>query len=96
MIINFGDKATEDVYNGINSRFSRKIPHNILAVAIRKMDMINATQSLKDLKSPPGNHLEHLKGELTEFYSIRINDQFRIIFKMNQSNAFNVQIVDYH
>jgi Plasmid maintenance system killer protein len=96
MIINFGDKATEDVYNGVNSRFSRKIPHHILSVAVRKLDMINAAQGPEDLKSPPGNHLKHLKGTLMEFYSIRINDQFRIVFKMNQSNAYNVQIVDYH
>jgi toxin HigB-1 len=96
MIMSFGDKATEDLYNGLNSKESRKIPSNILAVALRKLDMINAAHRPEDLKAPPGNRLEHLKGDRVGFYSIRINDQYRIIFRMTQSNASNVQILDYH
>jgi toxin HigB-1 len=96
MIVQFGDKATEDVYNGISSRDSRRIPQNILSVAYRKLDMINSAQCLEDLKAPPGNRLEALKGNFFGFYSIPINRQYRIIFKMIQSSASNVQIIDYH
>jgi proteic killer suppression protein len=96
MIVNFKDKATEDVFNGVYSKESRKIPQNIHSIAVRKLDMINAAIRIEDLRIPPGNRLESLKGDLVGFFSIRINDQFRIIFTFNQSNAFNVQIVDYH
>jgi proteic killer suppression protein len=96
MIVNFKDKATEDVYNGVNSKESRKIPQNIHSVAVRKLDMINAAIKTEDLRIPPGNRLELLKGDLKSYYCIRINDQFRIIFAFEQSNAFNVQIIDYH
>jgi toxin HigB-1 len=96
MIINFGDKATEDLYNGTFSKDSRKIPNNITSVACRKLDMINSAQCLEDLKVPPGNRLELLKGDLAGYHSIRINDQYRIIFTMTGSNSFAVKIVDYH
>jgi toxin HigB-1 len=96
MILSFGDKTTEDIFNGINSKEARKIPQNIFSISARKLDMINAAQRLGDLKAPPGNRLERLHGCFADFYSIRINDQFRIIFKMQQSNVYNVQITDYH
>jgi proteic killer suppression protein len=96
MIVNFKDKATEDVYNGVNSKESRRIPQKIHSVAARKLDIINAAIKTEDLRMPPGNRLEFLKGDLKNYYSIRINDQFRIIFSFEQSNAFNVQIIDYH
>jgi proteic killer suppression protein len=96
MITSFGDRATEDFYNGINSKHARYLPSNINAVTFRKLDMINAALSVDDLKSPPGNRLELLGGDLKGFYSIRINDQFRIIFKFAQGNAFEVSIFDYH
>lgn len=96
MIINFKDQATEDVYNGVSSKDSRRIPRNIHSVAARKLDMINAAIKTEDLRMPPGNRLELLKGDLKNYYSIRINDQFRIVFTFEQSNAFNVQIIDYH
>jgi toxin HigB-1 len=96
MIISFGDQATDDLYNGVNSKYSRKISPDIVAVALRKLDMVNAAHRPEDLKAPPGNRLEHLKGGRSGFYSIRINDRFRIIFRMAESNAYAVQIVDYH
>ena len=96
MILSFGDKATEDFYNGIVSKDSRKIPRTIHSVAFRKLDMINSAQVLTDLKSPPANHLESLKGNLKGFFSIRINDQYRVVFKMSQSNVAEARIVDYH
>ena len=96
MIISFGDRATSDLFHGIRGRNSRRIPNQIQEVALYKLDVINSAQVLDDLKSPPGNRLEALRGDLRGFYSIRINNQWRIIFKWVQNNASDVQIVDYH
>ena len=93
MIQNFGDKETEKIWNGIQSR---KLPFDIQNVARRKLRMINNAQNTNDLRIPPANHLEKLSGNLSDFYSIRINNQWRIIFKWENDNAFEVQIVDYH
>ncbi len=96
MIQSFGDKRTEDVFEGISSRETRKFPSDLIKVAVRKLDMLNAAYQLEDLRSPPGNRLEALKGDLKGFYSIRINDQWRIIFQWQNGNALAVKIVDYH
>jgi len=96
MIISFADKATEHLYHGKKSKESRKHPRNIVKVAIRKLDMLNGAQDLNDLRSPPGNQLEALKGDLKGFHSIRINEQWRILFKWEAGQASNVAIRDYH
>lgn len=96
MIINFADKTTEDIYNGVDSKPARKIPMVIWSIAQRKLDMIDAAAEIKDLKIPPANRLEKLKGSLDGNFSIRINDQYRIIFKWINSAAENVKITDYH
>ena len=96
MIIDFGDKSTEDIFNGSNTKFARKITQNLWPIAFRKLDMINSAQQLKDLLIPPANRLEKLKGRLAKFQSIRINDQYRIIFIWSDGNAHNVTITDYH
>ena len=96
MIISFGDKATSDLFNGINSRAVRKIPSNITKIALRKLDLLNAVEQLDELNISPGNRLESLKGDLKGFYSIRINNQWRIIFQWNNGNVSLVQIIDYH
>ena len=96
MIVSFGNKMTNDIYHGINSKDARKFPGNLNSIAFRKLDMINSSNSINDLRVPPGNRLEILKGNLSGFHSIRINEQFRIIFKMNGSNVEQVQIIDYH
>lgn len=96
MIQSFGDKRTEDLFEGISSRETRKFPSDLIKVAVRKLDMLNAAYQLEDLRSPPGNRLEALKGDLKGFYSIRINDQWRIIFQWQNGNALAVKIVDYH
>ncbi|OGX30529.1 MAG: plasmid maintenance system killer protein [Omnitrophica WOR_2 bacterium RIFCSPHIGHO2_01_FULL_48_9] len=96
MIINFKSQATQDIYDGISSKEARKIPLTIWKVAQRKLDMINAALNLTDLKVPPGNRLEALKGDLERFHSVRINDQYRIIFRFKDSNAYDVEITDYH
>jgi proteic killer suppression protein len=96
LIQTFGDKRTEDLFQGISSRETRKFPADLIKVAVRKLDMLNAAYQLEDLRSPPGNRLEALKGDLKGFYSIRINDQWRIIFQWQNSNVLAVKIVDYH
>ncbi|EKD26058.1 MAG: hypothetical protein ACD_79C01387G0001 [uncultured bacterium] len=96
MIKSFGNHTTEDIYNGNDSKAARKIPPEAWNIAARKLDMINAANELKDLLIPPGNRLESLKGKLSGFYSIRINDQYRIIFLWDKGNVEKVQIIDYH
>lgn len=93
MIISFGNKETEKIWNG---EVSKKLPREIQEVARRKLRMLNNSVDVSDLRIPPSNHLEKLKGNLKDFYSIRVNNQWRIIFKWENSNAFEVEIVDYH
>lgn len=93
MIISFGSKDTQKVWNGERIR---KPSIEMQEVARRKLRMLNNSQDLNDLKVPPSNKLEKLKGNLKEYYSIRINDQWRIIFQWNNGSAFEVEIVDYH
>ncbi|GAB1416656.1 type II toxin-antitoxin system RelE/ParE family toxin [Paludibacter sp.] len=93
MILSFGNKETEKIWNG---SISRKIAREIQEVARRKFRMINNSIDINDLRIPPANRLEKLKGDLNEFYSIRINNQWRIIFKWENGNAFEVEILDYH
>ena len=96
MILDFGDQATEDIFHGENTKAARRIPPIIWSVASRKLDMLNAAHQLQDLLVPPGNRLEALHGKLAGFHSIRINDQFRIIFTWADGNAKRVEITDYH
>jgi len=92
MIKSFYDKDSENIFNGINSlKYS-----SIQKIVKRKLDMIHYAVSEKDLRVPPANHFEHLKGDLKEYCSIRINDQFRIMFKFQNGYADDVQIIDYH
>jgi len=95
MILDFADQTTEDIYNGIDSRAARRIRVNLWPIATRKLDMLNAAKELRDLQSPPGNRLEKLKRSLAGLYGIRVNDQFRIIFRRVDGNARNVRITDY-
>ena len=96
MIISFKDTASEDIFNGYNTKAGRSIPQAVWAVAVRKLDLLNAAHDICDLRVPPGSKLERLKGSLAERYSIRINDQYRIVFKWSQGNALEVWITDYH
>ena len=93
MIVSFGSKDTEKIWNGERIK---KIPSEIQQVGRRKLRMINSSQSLMDLKIPPSNKLEKLSGNLKDFYSIRINDRWRIIFKWENNYAEEVEIIDYH
>lgn len=94
MIASFGDKATEALFHG--ERPPRRIPADIRATALRRLDALNAARTLQDLRSPPGNRLEALKGDLRGHHGIRINDQWRIVFRWTDEAAHDVRIVDYH
>ncbi|MBO6795349.1 MAG: type II toxin-antitoxin system RelE/ParE family toxin [Balneolaceae bacterium] len=93
MINSFGSKETKKIWDGIRVR---NLPIEIQKVGRRKLRMLNNSQDIMDLKIPPSNRLEKLTGDLKGFYSIRINKQWRIIFRWENGNAFNVQIIDYH
>jgi toxin HigB-1 len=92
MIISFGSKDTERIWNG---EWVKKIPREIQETGRRKLRMLNNSQNLTDLMIPPSNRLEKLAGNLKKYHSIRINDQWRIIFQWNNGNAAEVEIVDY-
>ena len=97
MIVSFRDKATEDIFNGNASKIARKAcPQTIWKVAVRKLDQLDSVISLDELKVPPGNRLEPLSGNRKGFYSIRVNEQFRICFKWSESGPDEVEITDYH
>ncbi|GAA4464593.1 type II toxin-antitoxin system RelE/ParE family toxin [Nemorincola caseinilytica] len=93
MILSFGSKETEKIWNGLRVG---KLPNEIQEIGRRKLRMLNNSQNMSDLKVPPSNRLEKLSGDLKEYYSIRINDQWRIIFKWQNGNASDVTITDYH
>lgn len=97
MIRSFADNGTEDIFDGRNSAAARRLlPRNLWNIAFRKLDQIDVSVALEDLRVPPGNRLEALKADRKGQHSIRINDQFRICFTWSGSAADNVEIVDYH
>ena len=97
MIVSFRDDGTRDVFNGKNTREARRAcPANLLKIATRKLDQINQAVQLNDLRAPPANHLEKLKGDRRGQYSIRINDQYRVCFSWTEAGATDVEIADYH
>ena len=93
MIKSFGSKETEKIWEGIRSK---KLPNDIQQIGRRKLRMINNSIDLKDLQIPPANRLEKLSGKLKDFYSIRINDQWRVRFKWLEGHSYEVEIIDYH
>jgi len=93
MIASFKDKETEKIWDGT---VSTKLPFEIQQTARRKLRMINSSQSINDLRIPPANKLEKLRGDLKNKYSIRINDQWRIVFVWDGRNSLEVEIIDYH
>jgi len=97
MIRSFADTGTEDIFEGRNSAEARRLlPRNLWNIAFRKLDQIDVSVALEDLRVPPGNRLEALKADRKGQHSIRINDQFRICFTWSGSAADNVEVVDYH
>ena len=90
------DKTTQDLYDGVNSKAARKIPMSLHQRARDLLDVIHAATSLGDLRIPPSNRLHQLKDDLIGFWSVSINDQYRIIFRWIEGNAEDVEITDYH
>jgi proteic killer suppression protein len=93
MIVSFGDKTTQKILDG---EWVKGFSTDIQEIARRKLRMLNNSFDIKDLMIPPSNRLEKLKGNLKDFYSIRVNNQWRIIFKWENGNAVNVELIDYH
>ena len=93
MIRNFSDRETERIWNGVRSR---RLPSDIQSAALRKLRMLNQARRLDDLRVPPGNRLEQLRGDRRGQFSIRINDQWRICFRWTDGGPTNVEIADYH
>lgn len=93
MITSFNCKETEKIWN---QDFSKKFPRNIQDIVLRKLIMINQALNINDLRVPPGNRLEKLKGDYKQFHSIRVNQQWRIIFIWENNNVQKIQLIDYH
>jgi proteic killer suppression protein len=96
VIQSFGDSSTEALFHGRGGAKVRRIPADLRRIAIRKLDMLNAAVALKDLRSPPGNRLEALHGDLDGHHSIRINQQWRVVFRWTDCGPADVSIIDYH
>lgn len=96
MIVSFKDKGTEAVFHGTPVRLIRQFPSDAVRTAQRRLDALNAARALRDLRAPPGNRLEELKGKLAGWYSIRVNDQWRLVFRRVGSDAHEVWLTDYH
>lgn len=97
MLRSFKSADTEDIFDGVASQAARKCcPQSIWPVARRKLDQINRVRELNELKVPPGNRLELLKGNRDSQYSIRINQQYRICFRWEEGHAYATEITDYH
>jgi toxin HigB-1 len=97
VIRSFADAATEDIFHGRATRRARQAcPHALWPVARRKLDQVNRVRAIEDLRLPPGNRLERLRGDRSGQYSIRINDQYRVCFRWGDGYADEVEITDYH
>ena len=97
MIQSFKNTATEDIFNGENTKVARKTcPRSLWKIAARKLDQLDSVEELNDLRIPPGNHLEALKGNRLGEYSIRINNQYRICFIWTENGPDSVEVTDYH
>lgn len=97
MIESFADQASEDIFNGVNSREARNAcPKNLWSIATRKLDQLDSVQHIEELRVPPGNRLEALSGNRKGQFSIRINEQYRICFVWGEKGPSKVEVTDYH
>lgn len=96
VIASFGDRTTEDIFNGISSKAARKVDSRLWLRIRDKLDWMARAKSIDDLKIPPSNHLEKLRGTLKDFYSVPVNEKYRIIFQERQGSFEEVRCVDYH
>ncbi len=96
MIRTLADDSTRFIWNGVNSKAARRIPKGLWPIVLRKLDQIDVVTKLDDLRVPPGNRLHALTGNLEGQHAVRVNDQFRIVFRFEGSDAFDVRCTDYH
>ena len=96
MIRTFADETTADIWNGINSKAARRIPRTLWSVVRRKLDQIDGVRTIEALRIPPGNRLHALTGALIGLHAVRVNDQYRIVFRFEGQDAFDVSCTDYH
>jgi proteic killer suppression protein len=96
VVVSFADRATEDLYHNRSTARARRFPPAVAEIALVKMDMLNAAAATRDLRSPPGNRLEILQGRLAGMHPIRVNDQWRLVFRWEGNNAYEVRLTDYH
>ncbi len=96
MILSFGNDLASDLFDDRNSKATRGFPTDFRRAARRKLLFLHDASVLQDMRAPPGNRLEKLQGSLQGYHSVRINDQWRLVFQWNNGNAIDVQITDYH
>jgi len=96
MIESFRDAATADLYHGRENARVRRFHPSLRSAALRRLDSLDAAKDLNDLRANPGNRIEELKRDLKGFLSIRVNDQWRVIFRWHEGNAVDVMLTDYH
>jgi proteic killer suppression protein len=96
MIRSFGNRLAEEVFDDRRTAVVRRLPPGLYSAARRKVLYLHEAEDLRDLRVPPGNRIEALKGDRTGWYSIRINDQWRVVFRWDSGQALDVSIVDYH
>lgn len=96
MIRTLADDTTKDIWNGVNSKAARRIPSDLWPIVRRKLDQLDAVTKLDDLNVPPGNRLHALAGNLKGWHAVRVNDQYRIVFRFLGADAFDVRCADYH
>jgi proteic killer suppression protein len=96
VIRTLADDTTRDIWNGVNSKAARRIPRELWPNVRRKLGQIDAVTSLDDLRVPPGNRLHPLGGDMRGLHAVRVNDQYRIVFRFEGGDAFDVRCTDYH
>jgi len=96
VIRTLADATTRDIWNGVNSKAARRIPRELWPNVRRKLDQIDAVTSVDDLRVPPGNRLHPLDGDMRGWHAMRVNDQYRIVFRFEGGDAFDVRCTDYH
>ena len=96
MIRSFGDATTRDIWNGVNSKAARRVPKALWPIVRRKLDQLDAVTKLDDLRVPPGNRLHALGGDRIGFHAIRVNEQYRVVFRFEGQDVRNVSCTDYH
>ena len=96
VIRTLADDTTRDIWNGVTSKAARRIPRDLWSIVQRKLDQIDSVTKLDDLKVPPGNRLHALVDDLAGFHAIRVNDQYRIIFRFEGPDSYDVRCADYH